>query len=90
MSIIDVFTFLVIFVVCSSIAQAIFDFRGGGLVFSIILGVIGAAVGIMIARTLALPDMFTVQVGETHIPILWSIMGSGIFAIILSFVLKRA
>jgi len=89
MTFIDIITFLVIVIVCISIAQAIFDFRRGGLVISALLGISGAVIGIVIARSLDLPDLFTVQVGERDIPILWSIMGSGFFAIFLSFVIKR-
>lgn len=89
MTIIDLFTIVVIVTVCTAVAQAIFDFRREGVILSLILGTFGAFVGIQLARALELPDLFTVHVGTLSIPIIWSIMGSGLFAIILSVFIRR-
>ncbi len=90
MTFIDFLTVFLIVSVCAMIAQAVFNFRKGGLIISAILGSLGAFIGIATARVLELPDLFTVQVGPETVPILWSIMGSGIFAILLSMILRRA
>lgn len=90
MNLIDITTFLVIVTICAIIAQAIFNFERAGVIISVILGSLGAFIGIVIARVLDLPDLFTVQVGPETVPILWMIMGSGMFAIILSFIIRRA
>jgi uncharacterized membrane protein YeaQ/YmgE (transglycosylase-associated protein family) len=89
MTIIDFLTFLVIVAICASVAQAVFNFQKGGVLVSVVLGTLGAFIGIMISRALELPELFTIQVGPETIPIIWSIMGSGFFAIVLSLFLKR-
>jgi uncharacterized membrane protein YeaQ/YmgE (transglycosylase-associated protein family) len=46
---------------------------------SIAVGFVGAAIGIWLARTLKLPLLFTVDVGGTAFPLVWSIIGSSMF-----------
>lgn len=50
------------------------------------MGFIGALVGLWLARLLGLPELFTVTVGGTSFPILWSIIGSALFVAVISFI----
>ena len=56
---------------------------------SIALGLVGALVGLWLARLLKLPDIFSIQIGETPFPIVWSILGSALFVAILSLFTRR-
>jgi uncharacterized membrane protein YeaQ/YmgE (transglycosylase-associated protein family) len=62
--------------------------RGGCLV-SIALGFIGARLGVWLARVLHLPELFSVQIGTTSFPIVWSIVGSALFVAVISLLTRR-
>jgi uncharacterized membrane protein YeaQ/YmgE (transglycosylase-associated protein family) len=89
MSLIDFFALLVIFGICATLGQAVFDFRKGGFILASVLGILGALLGIYLSRVFSLPELFTVHIGTETIPIIWSIMGSGVFVIILNIFVKR-
>src|SRR5215510_9915685 len=74
--------------VCGALGQAITGVSRGGCLVSIALGFIGALVGLWLARLLGLPEVFTVTVGGTSVPILWSIIGSALFVAVISFIAR--
>jgi len=74
--------------VCGALGQAITGVSRGGCLVSIALGFIGALVGLWLARLLGLPELFTVTVGGTSFPILWSIIGSALFVAIISLITR--
>jgi len=74
--------------VCGALGQAITGVSRGGCLVSIALGFIGALVGLWLARLLGLPELFTVKVGGTSFPILWSIIGSALFVAIISLITR--
>jgi uncharacterized membrane protein YeaQ/YmgE (transglycosylase-associated protein family) len=43
-------------------------------------------VGLWVAQGLGLPELFTVNVGGTRFPILWSIIGSALFVAVISLI----
>lgn len=75
--------------VCGGIAQALAGFSRGGCLVSIALGFIGALLGAWLARTLSLPELFEVQIGDRTFPIIWSIIGGAIFAAVLGLFSRR-
>jgi uncharacterized membrane protein YeaQ/YmgE (transglycosylase-associated protein family) len=77
---------LVIAGVCGALGQAITGVSRGGCLVSIALGFIGALVGLWVAQGLGLPELFTVNVGGTRFPILWSIIGSALFVAVISLI----
>ena len=74
--------------VCGALGQAITGVSRGGCLVSIALGFIGALVGLWLARLLGLPELFTVSIGGTSFPILWSIIGSALFVAVISFIAR--
>ena len=76
--------------VCGSIGRAIAGYSHGGCLVSIALGFIGAIVGVWLAGLLHLPDLFVVDIGREHFPIIWSIIGSALFVAVISFFTRRA
>jgi uncharacterized membrane protein YeaQ/YmgE (transglycosylase-associated protein family) len=68
---------------CGAIGQAIVGSSRGGCLVSVAIGFVGAAIGIWLARTLSLPALFTVDVGGTAFPLVWSIIGSSLFVALI-------
>ncbi len=77
---------LVIAAVCGALGQAIAGYTMGGLLVSIAVGFIGALLGIWLANQLGLPELFTVNVEGQPFPIIWSIIGATLFALIVSLI----
>ena len=86
MSFVEFLVLLVIAGVCGSIAQAIVGVSRGGCLVSIALGFVGALLGVWLARTAGLPELFVVHVGDEPFPIIWSIIGAAVFAAVLSMI----
>jgi uncharacterized membrane protein YeaQ/YmgE (transglycosylase-associated protein family) len=84
MTIIDLIVLLIIAGLCGALGQAITGFSRGGCLVSIALGFIGALLGMWLARSLGLPELFSVQIGTTSFPIIWSIIGSALFVAIIA------
>ena len=80
---------LLIAAICGGVAQAIAGFTRGGLLVAIAVGFIGALLGMWIQRATGAPEIFTVVVGDTAFPIVWSIIGGVIFALLVSLLTPR-
>ena len=52
------------------------------------IGLIGALIGMWLARELALPELFILDIGDVHFPIIWSIIGSALFVAVLSLLTR--
>ena len=89
MTILDVIVLLIIAGICGSLGQAISGFSRGGCLVSIALGFIGAILGMWLARKLGLPELFSITIGTTSFPIVWSIIGSAVFVAIISLITRR-
>lgn len=89
MSLLGLLTLLIIAAVCGSIGQAIAGFSRGGCLLSIVIGFIGAWLGMWLSGLLGLPELFTVNIEGKPFPILWSIMGSAVFMAVLSLLSRR-
>ena len=88
MTVIDVIVLLIIAGLCGALGQAITGFSRGGCLVSIALGFIGALLGMWLARNLGLPELFSVQIGPTSFPIIWSIIGSALFVAVIALVTR--
>ncbi|MDQ1639704.1 MAG: hypothetical protein QOF62_3043 [Pyrinomonadaceae bacterium] len=86
MTLIDLIVLLIIAGLCGALGQAITGFSRGGCLVSIALGFIGALLGMWLARSLGLPELFSVQIGTTSFPIIWSIIGSALFVAIIALI----
>ena len=90
MGLFDFLILLVIAGVCGGVGQALAGYSRGGCLGSIALGFIGALLGMWIARSLGLPELFTVQVGDmAAFPIIWSIIGAALFVALLGLISRR-
>jgi len=89
MTLVDILILLVVAGICGALGQAISGFSRGGCLVSIALGFVGAVVGMWIARKLGLPELFTVHIGDTNFPIVWSIIGSALFVAVIALLTRR-
>ncbi|WP_319422643.1 GlsB/YeaQ/YmgE family stress response membrane protein [Pleurocapsa sp. FMAR1] len=86
MTLTEVLILLLVAAICGSIGQSLVGYSAGGCLASIFVGIIGAYLGVWLARELSLPILFAVDVGGQAFPIVWSIIGSIIFAGILGLI----
>ena len=89
MTLTDLIILLIVAGICGSIGRAISGYSHGGCLVSIALGFIGALVGMWLARALHLPELYAVQIGTAHFPIIWSIIGSALFVAIITLLTRR-
>ncbi len=89
MGIVDLIILLIVAGLCGALGQAISGYSRGGCLVSIALGFIGALIGVWLARALALPELFAVNIGGTKFPIIWSIIGSALFVAVISLLTRN-
>jgi uncharacterized membrane protein YeaQ/YmgE (transglycosylase-associated protein family) len=88
----DLIDWLILFLVagvCGALGQAISGVSRGGCLVSIALGFIGALIGLWLARSLGLPELFALNIGGKSFPVVWSIIGSALFVAVLSLFTRR-
>lgn len=86
MTIGEILLLLLIAAICGSLGQVLVGYSAGGLLVSIVVGVIGAYIGAWVAREFALPVIFALNIGGRSFPVVWSIIGSAIFAALLGLI----
>ena len=89
MTLIDLLLLLLVAGICGAVGQAITGVSRGGCLVSIGVGFVGALIGTWLARSLALPTLFTVQVGGTTFPLVWSILGGALFVAVVTLITRR-
>lgn len=90
MNLIQFLVLLIIAAVCGALGQAIAGAKTrGGCLVSIALGFVGALLGTWLSSFLGLPDLFTVNLGGTAFPIVWSIIGAALFVAVLSLFTRK-
>lgn len=89
MTLIGFLILLLIAAICGGIGQALAGYDLGGCLVSIVVGFIGAYIGLWVAGKMGLPDFFTINVDGKPFPIIWAIIGSAIFTFIVAL-LRRA
>lgn len=82
MTLISFLLLLLIAGICGAVGQAIAGVQGGLLV-SIAVGFIGALIGVWLAGAFGVGEMFAVNIGGRTFPIIWSIIGSALFAALI-------
>ena len=88
MSVLEFLVLLLIAGVCGAIGQAISGYSRGGCLAAIGIGFIGALLGTWLARLMELPTIFTLDVGGTDFPVVWSIFGSALFVAVISLLTR--
>jgi uncharacterized membrane protein YeaQ/YmgE (transglycosylase-associated protein family) len=89
MGLFDLIILLIVAGICGALGQAIAGYSRGGCLVSIALGFVGALLGMWLARVMQLPELFSVRIGTTNFPIVWSIIGSALFVAVLTLLTRR-
>jgi uncharacterized membrane protein YeaQ/YmgE (transglycosylase-associated protein family) len=74
---------LLIASICGAIGQSLAGYSLGGCFVSIIVGFVGAWLGPLIAKELELPMFYTINIQGRDFPVVWSIIGSALFALVV-------
>ena len=88
MSLLGFLVLLLVAAVCGALGQAIAGYSVGGCIISIVVGFVGAFLGMWIARQFGLPQLFVVTVDGEPFPIVWSIVGSALLAAIVGLITR--
>jgi uncharacterized membrane protein YeaQ/YmgE (transglycosylase-associated protein family) len=80
---------LIIAAIAGSLGQALAGYSLGGCLVSIVVGFIGAFVGLWLARQLGLPEFLPISIEGETFPIIWAIIGSAIFSAIIGLLTRR-
>jgi uncharacterized membrane protein YeaQ/YmgE (transglycosylase-associated protein family) len=89
MSLVEFLILLAIAAVCGGIGQSLAGYDLGGCLVSIVVGFIGAYIGLWMAGKFGLPEFFAIKVGNKTFPVIWAIIGSAVFTLIVAL-LRRA
>ena len=89
MTLIGFLVLLLIAAICGGIGQSLAGYNLGGCLVSIVVGLIGAYIGLWLAAKMGLPRLFEVSVDGKPFPVLWAIIGSALFTLLMAL-LRRA
>jgi len=89
MTVLQFILLVVVAAICGAIGQTLAGYSLGGCLVSIVVGFIGAVVGVWLARLLGLPQILTVRIGGETFPIVWSIAGSALLALGIGLLSRR-
>ena len=89
MTLIGFLVLLLIAAICGAIGQSLAGYDLGGCLVSIVVGFIGAYIGLWLAGKLGLPKIFEITIEGKPFPVVWAVIGSAIFTLIVAL-LRRA
>lgn len=89
MTLVGFLVLLVIAAICGSIGQSLAGYSLGGCLVSIVVGFIGAYLGLWIAARFGLPQIFTISIEGKPFPVVWAVIGSALFTLVVGL-LRRA
>ena len=75
---------LLIAAICGGIGQSLAGYNLGGCLVSIIVGFIGAYIGLWVAAKMGLPRLFEISIDGKPFPVVWAVIGSAIFTLIVA------
>jgi uncharacterized membrane protein YeaQ/YmgE (transglycosylase-associated protein family) len=89
MTLLQFILLVIVAAICGAIGQTLAGYSLGGCLVSIIVGFVGAVIGVWLAQQLRLPNILTVNIGGEAFPIVWSIVGSALLALGIGLLSRR-
>jgi uncharacterized membrane protein YeaQ/YmgE (transglycosylase-associated protein family) len=86
MTLTELLILLVIAAICGAIGQSLAGYDLGGCFVSIVVGFIGAYIGLWLAGKFGLPEIFAIKVGGKTFPVVWAVVGSAVFTLIIALI----
>jgi uncharacterized membrane protein YeaQ/YmgE (transglycosylase-associated protein family) len=77
---------LIIAAICGGVGQSLAGYDLGGCFVSIIVGFIGAYIGLWLANRMGLPEIFAIKVGGKTFPVVWAVIGSALFTLVIALI----
>ena len=84
MTILGFLILLLIAAICGGIGQSLAGYDLGGCLVSIVVRFIGAYIGLWVAAKMGLPHFFEISIDGKPFPIIWAIIGSALFTLIVT------
>jgi uncharacterized membrane protein YeaQ/YmgE (transglycosylase-associated protein family) len=76
--------------IVGALGQTIAGYSFGGCLMSILVGFVGAYIGVWLAGQLGLPEIFTITIEGEPFPIVWGVIGSAILSLLLGLLTRRS
>ncbi len=89
MTLVGFIILLIVAAIAGSIGQAIAGYSLGGCIVSIVVGFVGAYVGLWIAQHFGLPTIFVLNIEGQPFPVVWAIVGSALISAVLGLFMRR-
>jgi uncharacterized membrane protein YeaQ/YmgE (transglycosylase-associated protein family) len=90
MSLLGILILLAVAAIAGALGQAIAGYSHGGLLISIVVGLVGAVLGWWLAGTFNLPELLMITIDGQPFPLVWAIIGSAIFALVAGLISRRS
>lgn len=84
MTVIGFLVLLLIAAICGGVGQAIAGYNLGGCLVSIVVGFIGAYIGIWMAAKMGWSPLFEIQIEGKPFPVIWAVIGATVFTLIVA------
>jgi uncharacterized membrane protein YeaQ/YmgE (transglycosylase-associated protein family) len=79
---------LVVAAVAGALGQALAGYSLGGCLVSIIVGWVGAYIGMWLAGVLGLPEFFVINIQGEAFPLVWAIIGAAVLSAIIGLLTR--
>ncbi len=89
MTLVGFIILLIVAAIAGSLGQAIAGYSLGGCVVSIVVGFVGAYIGLWIAQHFGLPTFFVLNIDGQPFPVVWAVVGSALLSAVLGFFMRR-
>ncbi|NTS40064.1 GlsB/YeaQ/YmgE family stress response membrane protein [Flavisolibacter sp. BT320] len=90
MSLLGLLLLLLIAAICGSVGQSLAGYNLGGCLVSIVVGFIGAYLGMWLADKFGLPEIFQISIEGKPFPIIWAVIGSAVFTLVVALIRRAA
>ncbi len=89
MTLTELLVLLLIAAICGGVGLSLAGYDLGGCLVSIVVGFIGAYIGMWLAGKFGLPEILAIKIGGKTFPVIWSVIGSAVFTLIVALI-RRA
>ena len=72
--------------IAGALGQSLAGYDLGGCLMSVLVGFIGAWIGTWLAAQFGLPEIFALDVGGRRFPVVWAVIGSALFALVVGLI----
>ena len=89
MSVLGFIVLLIVAAIAGSLGQTLAGYSPGGCLISMVVGFIGAYIGLWLGQQLGLPEIFVLTIEGKPFPVVWAIIGSALFAGVLGLLARQ-